>query len=559
MSDIGPDENKDEFECSYCEFKGSNETDLIHHIGIHLYSNNVIDDALNIIPWNSTIVNDSIKELDTDFNLQNKINSGKETYCDTNLTDTPEMNDLVASKSIVKKERILYEDISAAEIGNKKVKLELIDIKYEDITYSSSPNQIDELYNIQQSQTYKKEHINGMEEMPVAENNNNVNIFTADKDLSDKKIFDVSKLLTCQNKPLQNDMDVKSLTKGLSPSERPFHVEVEVHNPGVYIPPGWIRAVDMGYRFYKGQMMYDCYYFTDLGTKLCSKEDAHDYIITNSIANVDIEKLIFSVTLKTKKPVQPMLEMDVDNTRIYIPDGWQRELSERIISISPKKFHINYVSPEGKRFWSKSDVYAYLLHSDSTKRIDVEEMNFTVEDQSILAGKDKDFNDLFEVRKIIKKPKSWNLYVCKLCSNSFNIKCKAYSHVSTHIQQLRDEYTRNNDLQIKYDYYKCTVCHVILMKIQDLQIHMKSHCCEQISSNIVGVRKLGRIKFINYCEVCTFSCSIYYETLKHLKGHSADEIAAADKYKYHKYTNESELSDEYILCPVYKYEPKVMN
>ncbi|CAL4066712.1 unnamed protein product [Meganyctiphanes norvegica] len=411
MNEVDSSENcDDEFECSDCDFKCTSETAIMQHSVIHQCPNNTNDDVLHIIPYGKYIGEDS-KEGDTVVNVQAKFSSEKVILsCDT-LTDRPKSNYIEAYKCIVKREPSAFEVLSTtkmlceSDIENK-IKVEDLDI---DIKQESCPNysshQINEFVNNHKDQDslgsmqYKKEHIYVRESMQS--DYNNVNISTEDGNLSAKTIVGESGSLSSQKDPSINDMSLTNSSKGLPPHERPHghksSIEVEIDNTGIYIPSGWDRKVYMRTTLAdKGQLRYDCYYYTESGKQIRSKKIAYEYANKDQWANVDIEKLNYSISQKTIKPDQPTLEVDLDNTGIYIPEGWQR----KVYYNGQRMYHVNYLNAEGRRFGCKSDVYSYISNSDSIKesQIVAEKMDFSRGIKSQLSLKHRNTLDKIEVK-----------------------------------------------------------------------------------------------------------------------------------------------------------------
>ncbi|CAL4065651.1 unnamed protein product [Meganyctiphanes norvegica] len=210
---------------------------------------------------------------------------------------------------------------------------------------------------------------------------NNVNISTEDGNFSTKTFVEDSESISCHSDPLQNYMSLTNTSQGLPPHKRSHEhntstIEVEIDNTGIYIPPGWNRKVYMRTTICKGQLRYDCYYYTESGKQIRSKKDAYKYANKKHLLDVDIEKLNFTVSQTTMKPDRPTLIVYLDNTGIYIPEGWQRKIYHN----GQKTYHVKYINAEGRRFACKSDVaYAYKSNVDSIKenQIDVEEMDFS--------------------------------------------------------------------------------------------------------------------------------------------------------------------------------------
>ncbi|CAL4089469.1 unnamed protein product, partial [Meganyctiphanes norvegica] len=311
MDEMGSNENyDDEFECSECDFKCTSEIDIIQHSAIHQYSNNTNDPLSNISRY-----------------------------------DTFENNDLGAYKHKVKIEPSLLKAegeyttkiIQESEIGNKIEKLEDIDIK-EEIFHNVSSHQKNEYDNIHRGQD-SLGHLNAKTEP----SQNKMGLTNSSKVPSTHK---------------------RSYTSKKTPTRVRTNSEVEVDNTGIYIPPGWKRKVFMRSSLTKGLITYDCYYYTESGKNVRSKKDAYEYAAKNHLTGIDFAKLNFSVSQISIKTDQTTFEVVLDNSNIYIPEGWQRKVCMTTISNGQKKYHINYLNPEGENFGCKSEIYKYLSHPD---------------------------------------------------------------------------------------------------------------------------------------------------------------------------------------------------
>ncbi|CAL4062007.1 unnamed protein product, partial [Meganyctiphanes norvegica] len=598
MNDMGSDENcDDEFECSECDFKCTSEIDIIQHSAMHQYPSNANDDVLHNSAYD-TYNEGGSKEDDPVATLQAKVYSDKEIVACNRLAETSEINALDPYKFKVKREQSSHEVISTtkiiheSEIGNKIIKLEDMDIKQEFCPNYSS-NLINEYGNIHLDQDSlgigsmpsKNRLIYGRESMHFAYNN--VNISTEDESLSDKTIVEYGSIFS-QRDPLHIDMSLTNSSQSLPPHKTPHghksSIEVEIDNTGVYIPPGWDRKVYMRPTLNNGQLKYDCYYYTESGKQICSKKFAYEYCSNKKhLENIDIEKLNFSVSKTTMKPDQPTLEVDLDNTGIYIPKGWQRKIYHN----GQQMYNVNYINAEGIRFGCKSYVYAYQSNSDSNKekQIDVEELDFSrgirsrlslnmgcqsVQVQNKIMTKRFRHSEyenyqiiefLFEVRKIVQKAKEKkdNLYLCKLCNFSSRIQHVACCHASIHLHKFSNESIQNSVLPNNYDYFMCTDCQFKIMKRKDVQIHLKGHCStassRQITNTVVSVKLVcaanSKVNKILYCcEVCEFACFRCSFMVKHLKYHTHDEIVTADRDKYY---NNKYKCDGSGLVSIYKY------
>ncbi|CAL4058590.1 unnamed protein product [Meganyctiphanes norvegica] len=307
-----------------------------------------------------------------------------------NNNETPDINsyDIDTYKTVVKTETMLYEEIYSDdpyhehEIGNKKLKVEKTQIEHK-FNPDYSPFQISEHANIYQDQNSNIYGNYGIEALQSGYENTHLcnKKGTLNTTNNGKVLGSVSYLSELS----QNNLFLSNSSQGLTPwemtSARTPRIEVEVDNTGLYIPPGWNRKLYIRTGPFTGnKVRYDCYYFTELGKIIRSKKDAHDYLNKNPSADVDIGKLTFPLGQKMRMPDNPRLEVDVDNTGIYIPESWQRKL---IMSKNPKakiKYRIIYICPEGKRFLCKSGIYLHIFRSDriKDKHVDLEQMNFSV-------------------------------------------------------------------------------------------------------------------------------------------------------------------------------------
>ncbi|CAL4067365.1 unnamed protein product [Meganyctiphanes norvegica] len=566
MTDIDSVEH-DEFECSECDFKCSSESDMIEHSSIHQRPNNNNDSVSNILPNENTIKNDSVG-IDNVINLHTNFNCKKESDECTNLEQTTEMKNPWIYESIVKIEpSLLQKDYKSDNCHKIEIRNEEIKFEHNDHHHEILPNflthEINGCNNIKQEQTSKVlmhqlQNSLGLIGSSTAHIDNNDNISTYDDTFGTHFLNGMHGSLFSQCVPLQNDSskDLPSRKRNYDSMIRSSSIEVEVDNTNIYIPPGWKRKAYMGIlgnALLNGQIKYICHYYTEMGKRICSQTEAYEYVIKYPLSNIDIEKLDFSTIPITRNPFG-----------IYIPDGWQRKITVSTNSNSQKQYHITYLNSDGKGFGCKSEVYAYLPHSTNIRDtyIDVEKMNFSVPCQFSLAHskaeKDKNVDYLFDVRKIKAKTISYNLYLCKLCNYSFRGKNNACDHASTHVQTPSKESIPNNDLPNKYDHFMCTVCHIKIMRRNDLQVHVQRHLTKQIFSTVVGVKfvygEVTNYKDSNHrkclfcCEVCNVASSKYSVIVKHLKIHTFDEINSADIEKYYKHINGSEENTLKYKC-----------
>ncbi|CAL4189734.1 unnamed protein product [Meganyctiphanes norvegica] len=370
-------------------------------------------------------------------------------------------------------------------------------------------------------------------------------------------------------------IDSQCLTPYKRPIDHRASIELEIDNTGLYIPPGWSRKVFLRTRncqVKKEILRYECMYFTESGKKIGSKRDAYLYANNKYLPDVDIEKLNFSASQTTIKPDQLLFEVDLDNTGIYIPDGWQRK--QYLCRL--KRYHIKYLNAEGKRFGCISDMYTYLSHSDSIKekQIDVEKMDFFTgarsqsslkkvcqcgqEQEKIMKKKDQQIDIekykivffFFEVRKT--DGTAFNkIYLCKLCKFSTRVTKTAYSHATKHFHNFSIESICNSVLPNKYDYLLCTYCRTTIMKRKKVQAHLQRHHSKQITNTIVSVRCAymanSNVNKIYCCEICEFACFKYSLIDDHLKNHSQHEIITADS-EYHKNKYESDKNALVSIC-----------
>ncbi|CAL4086374.1 unnamed protein product, partial [Meganyctiphanes norvegica] len=590
MNEMITDENyEDEFECSECDYKCTSENDIMQHSLIHQCPNTSNDDVLDISCYGKYI-KDEPNEHET-VNLQSKFNSEEAIVSCTKLTDMSKINDLGTYKYKVKRESNSCKVLSTTElhneieIGNNRIKLEDIDIdiKQENLPYFSFQkiNDYEFIHAYQNSSLMPSKNyrqFNGRKTRPSAYN---MNIYTEDGIGGEAESF------LKQSKSSQNDIGLTNFSQSLSPHKRhcvrksrvrKASIEVEVDNTNIYIPPGWKRKVFMRTSPVNNQIRYDCYYYTELGKYIRSKKEAYKYADEGNLMEIDVAKLNFSIS-QTVMTDQINLEVDLDNTEIYIPEGWKRKIYSKTRSNGKIYYHVNYLNSEGKRFGCISDVYSYVSHSDNIEdmQIDVEAMDFShgirnrlrlkkkcqngqVQDKTMKmnchqsnAEQDTIINLLFEVRQTFKYNIN-KLYLCKLCNFSSKLKNTACSHAGKHVTKFSHKSTDKSFLPMNYDYFLCTDCHSKIMIRKDVQVHLQSHCSKQITSNVVGVKFACKTmnnvnKMVYCCEVCKFASFRYSLILKHLKDHTIDEIEIADKDKYHEITNES---DENALKAIYK-------
>ncbi|CAL4145478.1 unnamed protein product, partial [Meganyctiphanes norvegica] len=355
-------ESNDEFECSECDFKCLIEIDMIEHSVLHQFPNKTVDDISSTIPGVSFIETVSKENYEFD-NLGAKSNSEKETEPYKRLTDKPKINDLETYKSIVKTEPSLYKEISTAgnycknEFEETEIYFEEsdhINIKHEAISYFS-PHKNNEQVDFQQAKSSlglihsNTEHINGKRGI---------------RHSYSQKISSYSRLT-------------------------PF--EVEVDNTGIYIPPGWMRKGFKRARWHKPQRKYDCYYFTESGKRITRKQEAYDYLIKNPCADVDIGKLSFSIQtiMNPERIVQKQrveIEVNVNNTGIYIPPGWKRKVYkiDRQSKFEGKKidYFCNYLTESGKKIKGKKGAEDYLIKNPCAD-VNIEKLNFRIHQRSM--------------------------------------------------------------------------------------------------------------------------------------------------------------------------------
>ncbi|CAL4086368.1 unnamed protein product, partial [Meganyctiphanes norvegica] len=386
MNEMSSDENNDdEFECSECDYRCTSEIDIMQHSTVHQSPNTINDDVLDISPYGNFVkdepnVNDTVR-----VNLQAKFNSEEEIVSCTKQADTPEIKDIGTYKYKVKRDSnsSTTEVDNRNEIGNKIIKLEDIDIKQENLPNCSS-HQINEYEFIHRDQYSLS--LNPSKTIPI---NGRHKAYDENLYTEDDAAVDESESLLNQSEPSQNDMGLTNSSHGLPPnkichvrisSSRCARIEVEAENTGIYIPPGWKRKVYMSTNPIRGIMRFKCFYFTGFGICIRSKKMAYAYYADkDNLSDIDIAKLNFSTRKSKLKMDQITLEVDLDNTGIYIPDGWQRKVYVSTSSHGQKMYHVNYFNLEGKRFGCKSDVNSYISHSDNIKekQIDVKEMNFS--------------------------------------------------------------------------------------------------------------------------------------------------------------------------------------
>ncbi|CAL4066276.1 unnamed protein product [Meganyctiphanes norvegica] len=391
MNEIGSGETcDDEFECSDCDFKCTNESDIMQHSSMHQCHNKFNADVLNISPYGTSIKYNS-KECDTDVNSRSHAKFSSENGIEScyRLPDTPETNDLGTHDYKVKIEPSSFEGIyttelhQESEIGNKIIKLEDIDIKQE--KFLNSSHKINDYVNIHRDQDSL-----GSTPMPCKNKHsihpapNNVNIYTKDEHLSTKTIAeDCGSPSSCQSEPL-NGLSLPIKLKGSPPHKRPKNrkskMEIKIDNSGIYIPPGWIRKVYLRNTLCRGivRPKYDTFYYTESGKKLCSKKNAYEYAENKYLPDVDIAKLNFSH--KNHKNTSGKKELKVNNNGKYIPEGWQRKVFKFTKGVYKGKHRVRYTSPLGRTLGSKAEVSEYIEKLDSKgilEIINVDKMDFS--------------------------------------------------------------------------------------------------------------------------------------------------------------------------------------
>merc|ERR1712098_323507 len=111
-----------------------------------------------------------------------------------------------------------------------------------------------------------------------------------------------------------------------------YTIEVDVDNFGKYIPEGWQRKL---YKYTRGVLegRFVIRYISPYGKVLYNKKHVSKYIKlleSEGITElVKVENMDFScLSYKQKRKRKKLKEIEVDNSEIYVPEGWQRKLYE---------------------------------------------------------------------------------------------------------------------------------------------------------------------------------------------------------------------------------------
>ncbi|CAL4066173.1 unnamed protein product [Meganyctiphanes norvegica] len=152
---------------------------------------------------------------------------------------------------------------------------------------------------------------------------------------------------------------------------------------------------------------------------------------------------------------------------------------------------------------------------------------------------------LFEDKEVFIKIDSifaFDLSICKICSFSSkkgNLG-DIYNHASIHTNKIGTKWTPKN-IRINFDYYVCTLCHIRIMKKDDIQIHMQIHKTEMFSNAIVDVKTVQNLKGkkaeLHCCEICNAAFTKYLGIFIHLKDHHPEEADDVVEAKYNDNLN----------------------
>ncbi|CAL4059433.1 unnamed protein product [Meganyctiphanes norvegica] len=375
MMDIDSVEH-DEFECSECDFRCTRESDMIEHSAIHQRSNNNVDSVSNILPNENTIKNDSIG-IDTVINLSTNLNCKKESEECTKFEEITEMKNPWIYESIVKIEpRLLQEDSKSEnchkiEIRNKEIKFEHNDHQHEILPHFSS-HQINGSNNINQDQTSKVlmhqlQNSLGLIGSSTADSDNNDNISTNDNSfgMGNPLLIDIDRLQFSMVNP-------KLINTGYNyKGFRVTKVEVDVDNTNIYVPEGWQRKL---FKFTSGCLKgkHLICYISPFDKEIRCKKYMSEYLANlekeDIYLSVDVERLNFTLpshALPVKKKCKKnrrvsRVWIDVDNTEIYVPDGWQRRSFKFNSGCLKGKDLICYITPFGRELRCKQHTRKYL-------------------------------------------------------------------------------------------------------------------------------------------------------------------------------------------------------
>ncbi|CAL4215189.1 unnamed protein product, partial [Meganyctiphanes norvegica] len=251
--------------------------------------------------------------------MQANLKCEKNIEPSTRLSDTPIINHIQAHIPVVKRESCSDEEISTdenyheREIGENKLKLEHIHIKDELIPYVST-HQINEHGDIHHTKTPKSSLALRLLRIP-------------------------------------------GLTPLSQSNSQQIHRKKEMHsihnNGNIFTEVGIMNNENINY----------------MSDMLSSKSEL-------SQTYLDFPKYSQGLSLKKNKALTTSIEVEVDNTGIYIPPGWKRKLYK---TPSPcKRFVVYdciYLTKLGTKIRLKRDACDYLIvnpHAD----VDVERLNF---------------------------------------------------------------------------------------------------------------------------------------------------------------------------------------
>ncbi|CAL4066022.1 unnamed protein product [Meganyctiphanes norvegica] len=195
--------------------------------------------------------------------------------------------------------------------------------------------------------------------------------------------LDVEKMdFTCSSHNLpENSKGKKIHRKGCSV----LREEVEIDNNGIYVPEGWQRKM---FKFKSGSMKGKnviCY-ISPFDKEVRYKKQMKEYLAgleeNGNPLVVDVNRLQFNKpnNKECKRYRAPRDEIDVDNTNIYVPEGWQRKLFKFTEGPLKGRHKIYYVSPYEKELRCQqhvSDYLGYLEKKGTPLSVDVERLNFS--------------------------------------------------------------------------------------------------------------------------------------------------------------------------------------
>ncbi|CAL4117508.1 unnamed protein product [Meganyctiphanes norvegica] len=180
--------------------------------------------------------------------------------------------------------------------------------------------------------------------------------------------------------------------------KRARYIEVVIDNTGIYIPDGWQRKV---YQISKGEHKgsYKVGYISPFGNTLYSAGNIRQHIewlkCNDITLSVDVDELDFSTTPHNlpkvskkdckkshfaKVAARKRTEIEVDNTEIYIPEGWQRKVFRYTNGPNKGKHIVSYTSQFDKVLYSKRQAIEYVAELEKMGcylSVDAQKLSFS--------------------------------------------------------------------------------------------------------------------------------------------------------------------------------------